>query len=956
MGVALADTSPRGAMQGMNGLNMVGSGHDARRRLYMTGAWNGSRWWKFDFHAHTPASNDYGKGSQQQQFGGRTPKEWLLDYMRAGIDCVAITDHNSGEWIDQLKTALGELASEKASGFRPLHLFPGVEISVHGGIHLLAIFDPDKMTANIDSLLGAVGFGGTKGSSDAVTTKSLAEVVGAIVSYGGIAIPAHVDKSRGLFNELDGTTLEQVLACGDIFAMEVVDSVVPKPQTYISKKLHWTEVLGSDAHRPSVGAGTQYPGSHFTWMKMGEPSIEGLRLALLDGSPLSVLRSDQEKNDPNQHAAMTIESIEVSGAMYVGREHPFILKFNPGLNAVIGGRGTGKSTLVEFLRLALRRDGELSDGLKAEFEKYRKVNVERGDGGLLTGGATIKVSYCKDGASFRVQWSPDGGLDPIQEKTNDGWKRVEGDIRQRFPVRIFSQKQIFQMAKTPRALMQVIDAAPEVDFRAWHLECTEQENRYLSLRAKAREIEAGLSEEPALRGELDDVKRKLAIFEESGQKEILKDLQKRRRQKQAIETWEQSWGGMGGQLRQTVAEAAPGALELSAFDPSDVGDKQLQDQVAKVRSELDGIIKVVEELAEQADSLRGQWKESVEKSIWASAAGKAAAAYETLQQQLANAQAGDISSYGTLVQRRQTIEQRLKEMDDRRKQVAELKKQWEESFQRLTSVRRRLTEMRKEFLGKVLRDNPHVRISVLPYGGQETVEADFRKLVQREDGRFENDIGGPGRGGLLGGIYRADAGEATIEQSLDDLKRCVRSIASGGAMSEAVRDKRFAAHISTLPTEALDRMDIWFPEDSLEVKYSTQGDGKNFRLIEEGSPGQKTAAMLAFLLSYGTEPLILDQPEDDLDNHLIYDLVVTQLRAAKRHRQVIVVTHNANIVVNGDAEMVVAFCARGGQTQIEAEGCLQEDKVRDTICGILEGGRKAFEERYRRIAQESHHV
>ena len=83
---------------------------------------------------------------------------------------------------------------------------------------------------------------------------------------------------------------------------------------------------------------------------------------------------------------------------------------------------------------------------------------------------------------------------------------------------------------------------------------------------------------------------------------------------------------------------------------------------------------------------------------------------------------------------------------------------------------------------------------------------------------------------------------------------------------------------------------------------------------------------------------------------------MTQLREVKRHRQVIVVTHNANIVVNGDAELVVALTPRGGETQKECEGSLQEKPVRDTICAVMEGGRKAFEDRYRRIALEGRHV
>jgi len=139
------------------------------------------------------------------------------------------------------------------------------------------------------------------------------------------------------------------------------------------------------------------------------------------------------------------------------------------------------------------------------------------------------------------------------------------------------------------------------------------------------------------------------------------------------------------------------------------------------------------------------------------------------------------------------------------------------------------------------------------------------------------------------------------------------------------------------------------------VKYSVSSDGRDMRSIQEGSPGQKTAALLAFLLSYGEEPLILDQPEDDLDNHLIYELIVKQLRGIKASRQLIVVTHNPNIVVNGDAELVVALHIRRGQTHPEAEGSLQDEEVRETICNVMEGGRDAFERRYRRIALETPH-
>ena len=243
--------------------------------------WNGARWWKCDFHTHTPASSDYGKGPDQDTLKEMLPRQWLLDYMRVRVDCVVITDHNSGVWIDRLKKALIELESSKPEGYRPLHVFPGVEISVQGSVHLLAILGCDMTTADIDTLLGAVEYPSAgKGSSDRVTRKSFVEVVEAITEAGGIAIPAHADGCNG-FYELPGSTLKQVLDCNDIFAMELVDPTYPKPQTYIDKGLRWTEILGSDAHHPAGENGQCYPGSHFTWIKMGTPSIEGFAAGLI---------------------------------------------------------------------------------------------------------------------------------------------------------------------------------------------------------------------------------------------------------------------------------------------------------------------------------------------------------------------------------------------------------------------------------------------------------------------------------------------------------------------------------------------------------------------------------------------------------------------------------------------------------------------------------------------------
>jgi hypothetical protein len=239
------------------------------------------------------------------------------------------------------------------------------------------------------------------------------------------------------------------------------------------------------------------------------------------------------------------------------------------------------------------------------------------------------------------------------------------------------------------------------------------------------------------------------------------------------------------------------------------------------------------------------------------------------------------------------------------------------------------------------------------------VENEFREIINRVQGGFEKDIGtGGAEEGILAGLYSGySSGTSSevqaFERKLNELKIRIDKLRSGNESS--VRDRRFAAHIQSLPPENLDRLECWFPEDSLEVLYSVS-QGSEFKPVQQGSPGQKTAALLAFILSYGDEPLILDQPEDDLDNRLIYDLIVTQLREIKQKRQIIVVTHNANIVVNGDAENIIALDVRASQTRIICQGSLQEIKVRDEICQVIEGGKEAFNLRYKRIGQGDKHV
>ena len=139
----------------------------------------------------------------------------------------------------------------------------------------------------------------------------------------------------------------------------------------------------------------------------------------------------------------------------------------------------------------------------------------------------------------------------------------------------------------------------------------------------------------------------------------------------------------------------------------------------------------------------------------------------------------------------------------------------------------------------------------------------------------------------------------------------------------------------------------------VEINLGSVG-AENWTPVQSVSPGQRATALLALALASGTNPLIIDQPEDDLDNRYIYDEVVKVLRAVCKERQVIVATHNANVAVLGDAEMVLALDADSGQGQVLAVGGLESPSVAETTRRILEGGDEAFRARHKRyLASEA---
>ena len=282
--------------------------------------------------------------------------------------------------------------------------------------------------------------------------------MGKVLEAGGIPIPAHADQEKGLLRVKPGTrqcamdskTVEQVIASEELLAVEWLNTTLPLPGGIKRKAELPTRVLGSDCHSFQ---GDRAPGSRHTWIKMAKPTLEGLRLALLDGNGISVRRSDEGEFEPFQTPANFMESVEVKTARYMGNGEPERLEFSPFYNALIGGRGSGKSTIVHALRLACRRDselrrlGEMAEP-KRQFDSFSKTAVGREGEGALSDITQMRAVINMDGVMHRLTWRQDGKGVVVEEQNNRGeWQGSSSQAitAERFPIRLFSQGQIAVM-------------------------------------------------------------------------------------------------------------------------------------------------------------------------------------------------------------------------------------------------------------------------------------------------------------------------------------------------------------------------------------------------------------------------------------------------------------------------------------------------------------------------------
>ena len=851
----------------------------------------------------------------------------------AGLHAVAVTDHNSSRFVAELQQAASEVDDAPV-------LFPGVELTASDGSHLLLIVDPGAGQENIDDLLSRLEIPvEERGETNARTSQSVEAILESCDDGQTLVIAAHVNQPAGLLKHTGQQRIAELrnprLAAVEVYPdTEFDESWLDGSKAEIGREI--SQIWASDSHSFD-DLGTRY-----TWVKMTKPTLEGLRLALSDGSDSLKPARREDVENPNAHAEMVIEKITVHNTKHIGRASPTEVRFNPWMNAIIGGRGTGKSTLLDLFRKSMRRDGELDragegeeGSLRSLFDSRMQVPATRSDSGLLTEESRVDVVYRKDGDRFILSWSQDGTAQPIARLSKGDSTPEKGNVLERFPVRIYSQKQLFALAQNPDALLAVLDDTQEVGGADTRRESQRLKGRYLALRAEARQALTHASELPDREASLVDVQRKLDLLQQGGHAEVLR-LYRSRRRSDAVWKAVQAASERGlDAVGDAVGAMAVSDLRLPTDDDAaralQRAHQSLHQLIEDFRSEMLDSIEVVRRRL--AEVLRG-----ADASHWGVAVDASEEAYQNTISQLEDEGIADPEEYGELVERARGLEAEIEEIGTEERRASRLEQEADAVLAEYREARSRLSVKRQDFAGRASGDTLSVEVSGFAEHsdlaerlehilGIEAFQEDRRLIAERIRPQGDGEWGWGSLDGVVGEM---------------------RAFQSGETESWDTRDARFAPRLKGLPAERIDRLALYLPQDVLRVGFRS-GDSAPWRPIAQGSPGQQTAALLAFVLGFGSEPIVLDQPEDDLDSTLIYELLVRRFRETKPVRQLILVTHNPNIVVHGDAEYVLSLEVTGSQTAISREGGLQERDVREEICRVMEGGREAFESRYHRI-------
>lgn len=887
----------------------------------------GARWWSLDIHAHSPASFDYGGLPDETNTGEKpTYKEWIQAYLDAGVDGIVVTDHNTHEGIGRAREALSQLIAEDAD-LPPLVIFPGVELTVTGGTHVLAIFDPGCPAETVNQVLTLCQYKGSRGDSNQTANVTVSDAAKIVHDNGGLFVPAHADGPQGVF-DIDQRDLLALKEHPHIHAVEVIEDVGVE----LADRHGWVGLLGSDAHHLSTDSHTgsgpaKAPGTHVTLVKAETLDLHGLRLAITDATE-SIQRRVMGHMDRNEVDHGHIDAIEI---LHNGATETF--RFGPWMNCLIGGRGVGKSTVIELLRLTLGRTEELPPGAARDLARFMPVGDP--DERWWDESTRITVQYTRDGRPLRVTWlGSEPGRSTIEVWDGFEWEEQAGRAFDRTPIRVFSQKQIYELATRTQSFLTILDDMPEIRRAEWDEEIDSLELQFKAERNKLRQLLAESEKADRIRGELEQVQGRLRHIEElraSDQYRELETLENQLRQSAVADERAAEIEGLAGDQARTLRGLTTDALKVDGY----AGRSAKLARAADLLEEASALLGESRTEWESGDT-RQQWQSRVsELNAWLGEQGGSSRA--TPDQTRRDRE------------REAELQAELRTVGNSDERRAAQQGVIDGILEAIVQKRRELFERRQAFVKSLnASDGSLTKVEVFHQGDVGSLGGALRELLNCPES-FDSAFARDGFTSFLTGEPK----NPTFPDRVVGFKTKLIELAEQGSSSKigaaVTVDARFYSRLAKADTfDMVTEIMLWFPDDLVSVRYRTQESG-NFVPVDRGSPGQKTAALLTVILQMGTDPLLLDQPEDDLENKLIRHLAVETLKSIKRKRQLIVSTHNANVVVTSGAENVLVVQHGDDVPGVEAAGTLQQAAVKDNVCEILEGGEDAIKTRYQRL-------
>jgi ABC-type cobalamin/Fe3+-siderophores transport system ATPase subunit len=870
---------------------------------------NGARFYTADLHVHS-----FGGSVDAKQ--DMTVEAILDEAVGLGISVLAITDHNSDR-----NTEASIVYGHKYAG--KLLVLAGTEITTAHG-HLLVYFAPDQR-GQLRTFLGQITIVKAD-TADSHTTMSMADVIDRAHRLGGVCVAAHIDLEKtGFERQVEGypNWKRDIITSAGLYGLEFADASNlawysdeddGSPQGVARKNLlaarrtvrgplsSLARVQNSDAH--SLSAFRSSPVRKLlTRLKLSELSFEAFKLALTDPEARARAVVAIPPSIPR------IVGMVVTGG-FLDR---LTVHFSSNLNCFIGGRGAGKSTAVRSLAYGLNVDHEL--------KRYDNC-------------PDSVVIYCEaaNKTLYKYERSRGGEVKVVAREGASAITQVPADA---FRVEFYDQGHLSRVADDPLSKPQLLQS-----FLDRHLVLSDLTSREAELLTSLANNSAQLipleSNAATLTGKtkkLSEIATKLKVAEEGKLQDLVKaqtKLNAEQTLRQAIEQVRTFYNG-GISLKNFLRDYArmtENAGELTA----DQRSATLFDTAKATVESMNAYFTTTEATISKEMRLSSTGLATVLGGLNEAHAAMGQELEDKLNELRAKGLSGDIAEVESLLTTRKSIIAEFNRIEAERPQLLDLRTQRTAMLAELKEVREKLLQRRKDQLSSVIRSLQSTitdYVVALAYENLGPSPA-YVSLIRR----------------AMAGTYFADehllklvkippAELATLVEAADGPEIVRRSELD--AKWELVISERFGRLAELHALEA-----TWSPPQPSIIVRTKTPQARRIP-VNQLSDGQKHTILLTIaMLAESNLPLIIDQPEDDLDNRFIFDSVVKTLRAVKERRQVILVTHNANIAVLGDAELIMPMRREGDEGIVFDRGSIDRKETKQATQAILEGGEQAF--------------